>query len=67
MAGSAADILGRRTRLAFLDAEAAQKAIPFVITVLAKHMHWDKQRVEAETELAEGFVRAFRPQRDGQV
>lgn len=38
------DVLARRTRLAFLDAEAARDALPGVIEVMARHLNWSLER-----------------------
>jgi glycerol-3-phosphate dehydrogenase len=47
-AQTAADVLARRTRLAFLNAQAALEALPKVIDIMAGELKWDKQRKEVE-------------------
>ena len=40
------DILARRTRLAFLNAEAAADAIPKIADIMAKELKWSKTKKE---------------------
>jgi glycerol-3-phosphate dehydrogenase len=47
-AQTAADVLARRTRLAFLNAQAALEALPQVIDLMAEELKWSKQRKEKE-------------------
>jgi glycerol-3-phosphate dehydrogenase len=47
-AQTAADVLGRRTRLAFLNAQAALEALPKVIDIMAAELKWDSKRKETE-------------------
>jgi glycerol-3-phosphate dehydrogenase len=47
-AQTAVDVLARRTRLAFLNAQAALEALPQVIDVMATELNWDKKRQELE-------------------
>lgn len=44
----AVDVLARRTRLAFLNAQAALEALPKVIDVMAGELSWDKKRQQQE-------------------
>lgn len=41
---TAVDVLARRTRLAFLNVNAAQQALPMVIDIMAKELAWSKDR-----------------------
>ncbi len=50
MAMTAVDLLARRTRLTFLDAAAARKALPRVIELLSQIFTWDPSRRESETK-----------------
>ena len=50
-AATAADVLCRRTRLAFLDTAAAQAALPTVVADLATGLGWDPYRIAAEESL----------------
>ncbi|RQM06795.1 hypothetical protein DH86_00002772, partial [Scytalidium sp. 3C] len=45
---TAADVLGRRTRLAFLNAQAALEALPKVIDIMATELNWDSKRKDHE-------------------
>ncbi len=43
-AQTAADVLSRRTRLAFLDAQAALEALPYVIDLMGEELKWSEER-----------------------
>jgi len=47
------DILGRRTRLAYLNATAAKIALPKVVDIMAECHGWDEARKQRELENAE--------------
>ena len=47
-AETAVDVLARRTRLAFLNAQAALEALPKVIDLMGEELHWDRKRKEVE-------------------
>lgn len=47
-AETAIDVLARRTRLSFLNAQAALQALPRVIDIMADELKWSKQRKETE-------------------
>jgi len=47
------DVLARRMPLALLDSDAARKAAPRVLKIMAEELGWDQQRCEAETLLTE--------------
>ncbi|KAL8733075.1 MAG: hypothetical protein Q9181_003713 [Wetmoreana brouardii] len=47
-AQTAVDVLARRTRLAFLNAQAALEALPTIIDLMTEELHWDKKRQEKE-------------------
>ncbi|KAI9054067.1 hypothetical protein LZ554_001238 [Drepanopeziza brunnea f. sp. 'monogermtubi'] len=47
-AQTAVDVLARRTRLAFLNAQAALEAAPNVIDIMAQELKWDSKRKEVE-------------------
>ena len=42
------DVIARRTRLAFLNAQAALEALPKVIDIMAEELNWDKKRQDLE-------------------
>ncbi|KAL8698202.1 MAG: hypothetical protein Q9201_006700 [Fulgogasparrea decipioides] len=47
-AQTAVDVLARRTRLAFLNAQAALEALPTIIDLMTEELRWDKKRQEKE-------------------
>lgn len=47
-AQTAVDVLSRRTRLAFLNAQAALEALPKVIDLMTEELNWDKKRQDLE-------------------
>jgi len=47
-AQTAVDVLARRTRLAFLNAQAALEALPRIIDIMAQELKWDKRRQNVE-------------------
>ena len=47
-AQTAVDVLARRTRLAFLNAQAALEALPRVIDLMAEELKWDRRRKDRE-------------------
>jgi glycerol-3-phosphate dehydrogenase len=47
-AQTAVDVLARRTRLAFLNAQAALEALPSVIDLMAEELKWDEKRKNLE-------------------
>ncbi|KAI8073382.1 FAD dependent oxidoreductase-domain-containing protein [Gongronella butleri] len=53
---TAVDVLARRTRLAFLNAEAALQALPRVIEIMSDELKWDKARQKQEFDSAASFL-----------
>lgn len=53
---TAVDVLARRTRLAFLNAEAAYQALPRVVEIMAEELKWDKARQKKELDNAARFL-----------
>jgi glycerol-3-phosphate dehydrogenase len=47
-AETAVDVLARRTRLSFLNAQAALEALPTVIDLMGEELGWDKKRKDVE-------------------
>ncbi|KAL8336120.1 hypothetical protein RB601_000108 [Gaeumannomyces tritici] len=47
-AQTAVDVLARRTRLAFLNAQAALEALPRVIDIMAEELKWSRHRKDLE-------------------
>ncbi|MCK9274234.1 MAG: glycerol-3-phosphate dehydrogenase/oxidase, partial [Syntrophales bacterium] len=60
MARTVEDVLARRTRTLFLDAEAAIRMAPEVARIMAKELgrrrKWQKNQIEEFTELAKGYI-----------
>jgi glycerol-3-phosphate dehydrogenase len=50
------DVLARRTRLAFLNADEALAALPAVVGTMAPLLGWTPAEIAAETERAEAFI-----------
>ncbi|OAY70638.1 Glycerol-3-phosphate dehydrogenase SDP6, mitochondrial [Ananas comosus] len=57
---SAVDFIARRSRLAFLDTDAAGRALPRVIQILAAEHKWDKARQKQELQKAKEFLETFK-------
>ena len=56
---TAADVISRRTRLAFLDVDSALKALPRVIDVMAEELSWSDARREHEWTETVHFLRSM--------
>lgn len=56
----ATDFLARRTRLAFLDADAALEALPRVIELMAQAHSWSWWQRQKETREAAEFLKTFK-------
>ncbi|GMN51005.1 hypothetical protein TIFTF001_020163 [Ficus carica] len=63
---SAVDFIARRSRLAFLDTDAASRALPRVIEILATEHKWDKSRKKQEVEKAKQFLETFKSSKNAQ-
>ena len=55
-AETAIDVIARRCRLSFLNAQAALDALPRVVEVMAEEAHWTPARAKAETDAATKFL-----------
>ncbi|PYH81748.1 DAO-domain-containing protein [Aspergillus uvarum CBS 121591] len=55
-AQTAVDVLARRTRLAFLNAEAALEALPSVIDLMGEELKWDSGRKDVEWKESVRFL-----------
>ena len=53
------DILSRRTRLAFLNKEAAQDALPRVADIMAEELGWNKKVKAKQIETAKSYLDAY--------
>ncbi|GAA5993732.1 hypothetical protein JCM10908_001058 [Rhodotorula pacifica] len=55
-AATAVDVIARRTRLSFLNSEAALEALPTVIDIMSKELGWDRARQDKEFRDATKFL-----------
>ncbi|KAM9123987.1 glycerol-3-phosphate dehydrogenase, mitochondrial isoform 3-T4 [Pangshura tecta] len=53
---TAVDMISRRTRLAFLNVQAADEALPRIIAIMGKELHWSEQKKKEELESAKKFL-----------
>ncbi|GMY09271.1 glycerol-3-phosphate dehydrogenase SDP6, mitochondrial [Fagus crenata] len=63
---SAVDFIARRSRLAFLDTDAAGRALPRIIEILATEHNWDKSRQKQEFEKGKEFLETFKSSKNAQ-
>jgi glycerol-3-phosphate dehydrogenase len=56
---TAADIVGRRMRLAFLDVQAALKALPTVVSIMGEELKWNEKRKKQEFADGVKFLRSM--------
>ncbi|BCS25592.1 glycerol-3-phosphate dehydrogenase GUT2 [Aspergillus puulaauensis] len=55
-AQTAVDVIARRTRLAFLNAQAALEALPTVIDLMGEELNWDTSRKDLEWKESVQFL-----------
>ncbi|KAB8229259.1 mitochondrial glycerol-3-phosphate dehydrogenase [Aspergillus alliaceus] len=55
-AQTAVDVIARRTRLAFLNAEAALEALPSIIDLMSEELNWDNRRKDLEWKESVSFL-----------
>ncbi|KAK2516190.1 Gpd2 [Columba guinea] len=55
-ARTAVDMISRRTRLAFLNVQAAEEALPRIVDIMGKELNWSKQKKKEELEAAKKFL-----------
>ncbi|KAJ5112973.1 FAD dependent oxidoreductase-domain-containing protein [Penicillium angulare] len=58
-AQTAVDVIARRTRLAFLNAEAALEALPNVIDLMGEELNWSSQRKDLEWKDSVSYLRSM--------
>ncbi|GJN12147.1 hypothetical protein PR202_ga30402 [Eleusine coracana subsp. coracana] len=63
---SAVDFVARRCRLAFLDTDAAGRALPRIIEILASEHKWDKARQKIELQKGKEFLETFKSSKNAQ-
>eukprot|EP00092_Neocalanus_flemingeri_P068932 GFUD01084346.1.p1 GENE.GFUD01084346.1~~GFUD01084346.1.p1 ORF type:complete len:724 (+),score=222.38 GFUD01084346.1:232-2403(+) len=56
-AATAVDVIARRLRLSFLNVQAAEEALPIVVSIMADELGWDKEEQDKQTEDAMDFLR----------
>ena len=55
-AQTAVDVIARRCRLSFLNAQAALNALPRVVKIMAEDLNWSRSRQRTEVERATKFL-----------
>lgn len=55
-ARTAVDIISRRTRLAFLNVQAAEEALPRIVDIMGKELNWNEQKKKEQLEAARKFL-----------
>ncbi|KAH7292018.1 hypothetical protein KP509_29G047500 [Ceratopteris richardii] len=63
---TAVDFIARRSRLAFLDTNAAAKAVPRVVEILATEHKWNRARRKLELKSAFAFLETFKASKNTQ-
>ncbi|KAK9158579.1 hypothetical protein Scep_005153 [Stephania cephalantha] len=63
---SAVDFIARRSRLAFLDTDAAGRALPRIVQILAAEHNWDKSRRKLELQKGKEFLETFKSSKNAQ-
>uniref|UniRef100_A0A5F9D6B6 Glycerol-3-phosphate dehydrogenase n=2 Tax=Oryctolagus cuniculus TaxID=9986 RepID=A0A5F9D6B6_RABIT len=53
---TAVDMISRRTRLAFLNVQAAEEALPRIVELMGRELNWDDRKKEQELETARKFL-----------
>lgn len=53
---SAIDMVARRLRLAFLNVQAAQEALPAIVDIMAEELGWSKDEKERQIKMATDFL-----------
>ncbi|XP_067315340.1 glycerol-3-phosphate dehydrogenase, mitochondrial isoform X2 [Pseudorasbora parva] len=53
---TAIDVIARRTRLGFLNVQAADEALPRIVAIMGKELKWTEQKMKEELEAAQKFL-----------
>ncbi|KAM3856973.1 glycerol-3-phosphate dehydrogenase, mitochondrial-like [Diretmus argenteus] len=53
---TAIDVIARRTRLGFLNVQAADEALPRIVEIMGDQLEWSQERRMAELEAAKKFL-----------
>lgn len=55
---TAVDIIARRLRLSFLNAQAAQEALPRIVQIMTEELKWSKSEAKHQFETAREFLKS---------
>ncbi|XP_078408327.1 glycerol-3-phosphate dehydrogenase, mitochondrial [Cetorhinus maximus] len=53
---TAIDIIARRTRLAFVNVQAAEEALPRIVEIMAAELNWSEKRMQDELKAVQQFL-----------
>lgn len=53
---TAVDMIARRLRLAFLNVQAAQEALPTIVNIMAEELNWSNDEKEKQLKMANHFL-----------
>uniref|UniRef100_A0A1A7W8L0 Glycerol-3-phosphate dehydrogenase, mitochondrial n=2 Tax=Iconisemion striatum TaxID=60296 RepID=A0A1A7W8L0_9TELE len=53
---TAIDVIARRTRLGFLNVQAADEALPRIVQIMGKELNWSQEKRTEELEAAKKFL-----------
>ncbi|XP_034533964.1 glycerol-3-phosphate dehydrogenase, mitochondrial isoform X2 [Notolabrus celidotus] len=53
---TAIDVIARRTRLGFLNVQAADEALPRIVQIMGKELGWSEEKKTAELDAAKKFL-----------
>ncbi|CAI6373255.1 unnamed protein product [Macrosiphum euphorbiae] len=53
---TAVDMIARRLRLAFLNVQAAQEALPTIVNIMAEELNWSDDEKEKQLKMANHFL-----------
>ncbi|KAK9870611.1 hypothetical protein WA026_008172 [Henosepilachna vigintioctopunctata] len=53
---TAVDMIARRLRLAFLNVQAAQEALPTIINIMAEELNWTNEEKKKQVQMATDFL-----------
>ncbi|XP_029461381.1 glycerol-3-phosphate dehydrogenase, mitochondrial isoform X2 [Rhinatrema bivittatum] len=53
---TAIDVVSRRTRLAFLNVQAAEEALPRIVEIMGKELNWSEEKKMEELETTKQFL-----------
>jgi glycerol-3-phosphate dehydrogenase len=56
---TATDVISRRLRLSFLNAQAALEALPRVVDIMAEELNWNAARKQQEMTRTTGFLQSM--------